>query len=153
MPDVRMSDSDTALKKVIKTYLDKVASELALIREQEYADEIIVEYRKLPDLTTAMRSVQERHRQLDELEKRKAEREAREAAEREARAKVAQAVTRQDAAAPEPEPPEAFTPPVAAAEPAQSDPLMRVAFTVTGRRSALRALKQYILSDGGLKIE
>jgi hypothetical protein len=115
---------------------------MQLVAEQENADELMVEFRRNPDFATAMRIVQERHRELDELEKRKAEAERREAEAREARKRVAEAV-RQNA--PPLAPPTPLTPPKPAQE---EDPVLRVTFTVTGPRSKLRAMKNYILQEG-----
>jgi hypothetical protein len=144
---IKANDTPAGLKKITKTYLDKISDELELIKTQQWPDEIMVEYKKLPDFTTALRAVQERHRQLDELELRKRERAEREAAEREVRAKVAAAVVERDGDRPAaPPPPPSFSPPVPEITP--DDPVCCVSFKVTGPKSKLRALKQYIIGEG-----
>lgn len=78
--NVTLSSSLKSLKESAKMFLDNVRTDLACISSHEYADEIMVEYRKSHSLSDAICTVTKRH---EEIEK---ERERSEKAKQEAEA-------------------------------------------------------------------
>lgn len=69
--NVTLSASMSSLKEQAKTFIEKVASELKLIDQEEYRDEILYEYNQTLDYVDAKTKVIERHKQLEELQKQK----------------------------------------------------------------------------------
>lgn len=82
-PKVNMSDSLTSLKKQAKAFVDGIVADVAAIEDMDNAAEIMVEYRSNLDLPTAIKTVADRHKALEEQRRREEERRARQA-EREA---------------------------------------------------------------------
>jgi len=66
IPKVNLSDNPTKLKKVITEYLDRVSDDLALIDTQENKAEILVEYKKSLNASTAITTVSSRHKAIQE---------------------------------------------------------------------------------------
>ncbi len=145
---VTLSDSRKALKEKAKSFLDRIAGELALIDTQEHKDEILVEYRKTLNVSQAVTTVTERHKAMEEEHRR---REAmttyREAAEQAAAvvediAAVTAPVTVPAAVIPDDENTESATPPQT----------FSTEFRVFGTLTQLKALKNF-LNDGGYTYE
>ena len=85
---VTRSASKTKLKKAVKEFVDKVKNDTEMIRSQEYASEILAEYRKYFDASKAIMTVKERHEKAEAIEKEMLERQKEEQARAEAQAKV-----------------------------------------------------------------
>lgn len=72
IPSVNRSVSDKKYKEQCAAFLDNVVSDLAMIAEQERADEIRAEYKRTLNASQAVITVAERHRAI-EAEKARAE--------------------------------------------------------------------------------
>ncbi len=70
---VDLSTTEKKLKERSKEYLDKLASDLATIKTLSNSDEILIEYKKSKDLNSAITLVNNRHKELEELQKKKEE--------------------------------------------------------------------------------
>ena len=57
------------LKEQVKSFVDNVVKELAIIDTQDYKDEILIEYKKDLNLNKAVLDVVNRHKELDKLER------------------------------------------------------------------------------------
>ena len=68
---VGLSDTMKSLKDQARNHLDKINSDLAMIDTLEDRDEILVEYRMCLDAVKAVAIVNERHRQAEEMRKRR----------------------------------------------------------------------------------
>ncbi len=85
---VTRSASKTKLKKAVKEFVDKVKNETEMIQSQEYASEILAEYRKCFDASKAIMTVKELHEKAEAIEKEMLERKKEEQARAEAQAKA-----------------------------------------------------------------
>jgi hypothetical protein len=137
-PNVTLTVTLAALKKEGRAYIDRIREDLDMIDMQDNKAEILVEYHRYLNVSQAIMAVSERHKAIGAQKRRQAESEALRAAEQEAAAKV-------EAAIPAP-----LAPP--AEVPVDDDPVMTVSFSVTAKRSMLKALKQYLI-DGGYEFE
>ena len=64
---VTLSESMKKLKETVSEKLDKIAEDVKVIREQEYADEILVEYKQCYVLSQAIAIVTEHKRAIEEI--------------------------------------------------------------------------------------
>jgi len=137
----RMSDTDTALKRIAREMIDPLVSGLAAIDAQpeDRRAEILAEFKKTLKATEAIAIVNERHKAIEAQRIQQAEREKANAAESETAAKV-------EAAALQP-----LAPPVSI-KPEDDDPVRRVKFSVMAPLSKLRELKRFLI-DGGYQYE
>lgn len=148
---VTLSDSKKALKTKAKDFLDRVAGDLALIETQERKEEILVEYRRTLNVSTAVTTVNERHKAME------AERQRRESAAA-TRAALVASREKVETAAEETVPAPVMMPPVEVptedAAPAEQtvEKLYSAAFRVTGSLDELRAVKKFLV-DGGFTYE
>lgn len=148
---VTLSDSKKALKTKAKDFLDRVAGDLALIETQERKEEILVEYRRTLNVSTAVTTVNERHKAME------AERQRREAAAA-TRAALGASRAKVETAVEETVPAPVMMPPVEVptedAAPAEQtvEKLYSTAFRVTGSLDELRAVKKFLV-DGGFTYE
>lgn len=145
-PKVNMSDSLTSLKKQAKAFVDGIVADVAAIEGMDNAAEIMVEYRSNLDLPTAIKTVADRHKALEEQRRR-------EAAAEKARAAVV-AASAVDLPAPVQEPselPEAGTQPEPQPElqptPA-AEPILMTRFYAKGTKAQLIGLKNYLEKEG-----
>ncbi len=156
-PKVNMSDSLTSLKKQAKAFVDGIVADVAAIEDMDNAAEIMVEYRSNLDLPTAIKTVADRHKALEEQRRREEERRARQA-EREAAAEKARAAvvaaSAVDLPIPVQEPselPEAGTQPEPQPElqptPA-AEPILMTRFYAKGTKAQLIGLKNYLEKEG-----
>ena len=156
-PKVNMSDSLTSLKKQAKAFVDGIVADVAAIEGMDNAAEIMVEYRSNLDLPTAIKTVADRHKALEEQRRLEEERRARQA-EREAAAEKARAAvvaaSAVDLPAPVQEPselPEAGTQPEPQPElqptPA-AEPILMTRFYAKGTKAQLIGLKHYLEKEG-----
>lgn len=126
---VGLSDSMKSLKEKAKAFIDKVCEDIALIKTQEYADEIMVEYQTCLNASKAITAVVFRHKALDTMVvKSRAQAEA-EAAQQEAEKKVD----------------EALSAPVA--KPVEEKQYKAV-FEVVGTLDELKAIKAFMENNG-----
>lgn len=149
---VNKSASDNSLRDAAKAFLDGLRSDLNTINTMESADEILVEYQSCRSLSSAIATVNERHRLAEESRRRRAdmeaERVAREAREREAAARVEAAAAANR--------PETMAPPMEAPEPPQPAPakdpnqvFLKRSFTLFNvKRYQLAFIKNYLIQEG-----
>lgn len=75
---VGLSGTMKSLKEQVRSHLDKIKGDIAMIDTLENADEVLAEYRESLNVTEAVRLVNERHKKIEEERKRReAEAEAR----------------------------------------------------------------------------
>ncbi len=66
--NVTLSASMKSLKEAVDKFIEKTTGDLAAINQMEYADEILIEYKKTLDLAVAISTVSERKKSLADLE-------------------------------------------------------------------------------------
>ena len=134
--------SKKSIKEKIGAFVAKVTEELALVETQEFADEILVEYKQSLNVANAITTVTNRHKAAE------AERVRREQLQKQREAE-AEAAAEKIAAAPV-TPLPVPTVEMVAEPPVQSEdePILELTFTVRGTRDKLRALKAYMLDNG-----
>lgn len=156
--NITLSASLKSLKEAAKAFLDRTAEDMAMIREQESADEIMAEYRRSGNATQAIMIVNQRHREIEAERKRSEEadlvaqlRAKYEAGVDEAREAYAQEAA--DAALEVPMPVDEEEPDAPAETPSEpQEDVYEVTFTVRGTLDQIRQLKKY-LNDGGYMYE
>lgn len=119
------------LREQLENFVNRVAKDLDMILTLKNAGEILAGYKQALDVTDAIRTVEERHRQIERAEEEKALRDAVRAQETEARRKV-----------------ETFAPATVEESPAVQEDLLTCAFTVTDTRDRLKLLKQFLDTNG-----
>lgn len=68
--NITLSASVKSLKEQAKDFIEKVANDMKLIEmEEQYKEEILLEYQDSLDYVTAKSKVLERHKQLDEIQR------------------------------------------------------------------------------------
>ena len=144
---VTLSKSDKSLKTEAKTFVERVAADMAAIAAMEHGDEIAAEYKRTADLGQALNVVQARHKAIEAA---RAERESREAAKTERAKAVEEMPAVQALECPTVETVEE-SPQESPQEPAEAEPILRLTFTVRATRSKLKALKRF-LEEGGYEI-
>lgn len=135
--NVTLSASLKSLKEQAKAFVDRVCDDLQLIDSQEYKDEIYLEYNSASfmNVAAAITTVVNRHKAIEAAKAREEERKAREQAALEAATKVEQVA-------------EILAPPTPIEAPKEEEPIVTVKFTVKGTRTRLRALKEYMKTNG-----
>ena len=130
---VTLSASAKSLKAECKAFVDMVSDDIGMIETQQYAAEILVEYKKTFRASEAIRIVIDRHLEIENAE-----------IERKHIAEAKAAETKRV------EPFADFLPPPVA-EPAKAEePQMSITFTVTDTRDRLIAIRDF-LKNGGYK--
>lgn len=139
--NVTLSASMKSLKEQAKAFVDKIVDDLNLIDTQEHKDEILYEYKQSLNVSSAITTVANRYKAIEEAKAREEERKAREQAEAEAVAKVEEVV-------------EAVAPPTVEpiAPPVEEEKTYTLNFTVRGTMPQLKALKEF-LNNGGYDYE
>ena len=137
--NVTLSASKKSLKEQAKAFIDRVCDDLNLIDTQEHKDEILYEYKRTLNVSSAITTVVNRYKAIEEAKKREEERKAKEQAEKEAAAKVETVV-------------ETLTPPTPLEVPTVEEPILTVQFKVRGTKAKLKALKEF-LNNGGYDYE
>lgn len=130
--NVTLSASMKSLKEKIIAILDEVAKAIQLIKMEEFADEIMLEYKNSLDFGNSKMKVVERHKQL-ELMKQREEELARKKAEEEKVIEVVEEVIEEEITAPE-----------LVEEEVEEQQMMVVAFQVTATVEQIRELKQWL---------
>lgn len=125
--NVTRSASDKKLKEQAKAFVDRICEDLNLIETQEHKDEILYEYKKTLNVSSAITSVVERYKALEEAK-------AREAALKEQREAQQKAAEKVEAVA------EALAPPTVE-EPAVT-PVKRYSATFMAVADSLDKLKR-----------
>lgn len=128
---VGMSDSLKSLKDQAKKFIDKICEDIELIKTQQYADEIMVEYEKSLNVSQAVTTVTSRKKALEA-------RKEQEAARVEAQQKVEEQVKEIDKIV-------ELSAPVA--KPIEEKQYKAI-FEVTGTLGQLKSLKAYMENDG-----
>ena len=142
IPSVVRSVSDKKYKEQCAECIDRVVDDLAMIAEQEHADEIRAEYKRLLNASQAVKIVADRHRAIEAEKARAAEQLLAAAARQQAAAKVEEVLSAPESAD---EPEEApFAPPVEE----RQEQVYEVSFTVRGTRDMIKTIKK-ILTLGG----
>ncbi len=67
--NITLSASEKSLKEQAKAFIEKVASELKLIEQEEFSSEILYEYGKSLNYIEAKTKVLQRHKELEEIKK------------------------------------------------------------------------------------
>ena len=80
--NVTLSASEKSLKEDIKNQIENINNFVKLIRQEEYADEIMVEYKQSFDFFEARATVVDRHHQMQKLELQRQEQQKKEKEER-----------------------------------------------------------------------
>lgn len=119
------------LREQLENFVNRVAKDVDMILTLKNASEILAGYKQALDVTDAIRTVEERHRQIERAEEEKAIRDAVRVQEAEARRKV-----------------EAFAPATVEESPAVQENLLTCTFTVTDTRDRLKLLKQFLDANG-----
>lgn len=146
---VSMAASLTSLKKQAKAFVDKVVEDIELIDTQEHKAEILVEYKKTLNVSSAITSVVERHKAIAR-ETQRAEQLKEEAAQRaEITQRVDETVQLNDSLFPA----EAIqiSAPVPSPDPEATEKY-EVSFKVFGTLENLKMLKNFLV-DGGYEYE
>ena len=140
-PNITLTTTLKALKIEAGAYVSAIADDITLIGTLEYADEVMVEYRRCLSVNKAVMEVKSRHEALEAQKQRQTVAEARKQADQAAADKV-------DAALPQP-----LAPPMEAPTQTQTDddPVRVVAFRVKAPVSKLKAHKQFLI-EGGYEI-
>ena len=133
---ITLSASEKSLKAAAKEYIDKVSEDLNLIATQDCDDEILIEYKKSLSVSTAITTVCNRHRELEEIAAAKAEQ-----AEKAEHLKEAENMVDEIMAE--------VAPPTV--EPEQTEEIFELTFTVRATRNKLKDLKEF-LTNGGFEI-
>lgn len=139
--NVTLSASMKSLKEQAKSFIDRICDDLSLIDTQEHKDEILYEYKQSLNVSSAITTVANRYKAIEEAKAREEERKAREQAAAEAAAKVEEVV-------------EAVAPPTVEpiAPPVEEEKTYTLKFTVRGTMPQLKALKEF-LNNGGYDYE
>lgn len=66
---ITLSESKKSLKELVAKKLDHIAEDVKVIREQNYAEEILVEYSRCFDIALAMQIVSDRKKKIEEISK------------------------------------------------------------------------------------
>lgn len=143
---VTLTASEKSLKKACKDFLDRVNREIDLIKTNDHANEILVEYKTELDMFQAIKTVSDRYAELAKMEadrvvsdKIASENERREQAVKDV---VAETSETED---------NALSAPVVTKLP-EHEKVYEVSFTVRGTLDELKALKKF-LNDGGYEYE
>lgn len=65
--NINLSITEKSLREHVKSFIDKVKSDIELIQTQEYFAEVMIEYTKHLNVSRAIIEVKERHKKLSEI--------------------------------------------------------------------------------------
>lgn len=131
--NITLSASMKSLKEQTLAFIEKIASDLQLIELEEYKEEILLEYNKTLDFANSKLVVIQRHKQIEEIQKRQEEL-ARKKAEEEKVIEAVEEVIEEEITAPE----------LVEDEVEEEQQMMVVAFQVTATVEQIRELKQWL---------
>ena len=146
---VNLSVSKKKLKEQAAAFLDKICDDLTLIDTQEHKEEILYEYKKSLNVSSAITMVTARCKAIEEAKAREAERQAQLDAEK----RVAQAV---DEAIEKTADVPLSAPSVEEPATCDEEPELALTFTVRGMRAKLKAFKEFVMEYAereGLSVE
>lgn len=138
---VNLNSSRKALKEEVKAFIDKIATDLELINSQQYKEEILFEYNKSLNASEAILTVNNRMKAIEEQKVRQLEEEKRRVEEnlRQQTETTAKALdnfkTQEILQAPKIE------------EINKEEPTMQMTFTVTGTKTQLHGLKEFLINN------
>ena len=124
--------------------MDGIVADVAAIEGMDNAAEIMVEYRSNLDLPTAIKTVADRHKALEEQRRREEERRARQA-EREAAAEKVRPEPAQEISA---DPEIAVQPEQEPVPQPKPEPIFMTRFYAKGTKAQLVGLKHYLEKEG-----
>lgn len=124
--NVTLSASMKSLKEQAAAFIDRICDDLSLIETQEHKDEILYEYKNTLNVSAAITSVTRRYKAIEEMRQAK----LRELEKAEA-AKIKPTM-------------ETLTPPTVE----KAEPIITTQFTVSGTRTQLKALKEFLEKGG-----
>ena len=131
--NITLSASMKSLKEQTLAFIEKIASDLQLIELEEYKEEILLEYNKTLDFANSKLVVVQRHKQIEEMQKRQEEL-ARKKAEEEKVIEAVEEVIEEEITAPE----------LVEDGVEEEQQMMVVAFQVTATVEQIRELKQWL---------
>lgn len=127
--NITLSASMKSLKEQAKVFIEKVASDLKLIElEENYKDEILLEYNESLDYVDAKTKVVEKHKKLEEIEKQRQEREQLQKQDEKTKEKIEEIV--------------------APKEIIENEDIIEVKFTVRGKIEQIKKIKDLIIELG-----
>lgn len=151
--NVTMSATLKSLQGAAQSYLDGVAEDMAMIREQEDADEIMAEYRRIGNAAQAVMIVNQRHREIEAERKRNEEADLVAQLREKYMSGVEEACEEYATQVPEEVPmPEEEAPTPEEVPTAEESEIYEVAFTVRGTLAQIKALKKFMI-EGGYNFE
>lgn len=127
--NITLSATEKALKEQVVNFVNKTLQDLELIKMEEYKNEILIEYKNCLDFALAKMRVVERHKQIEEMNKKQEERQVIEQQEE----KVIEVVD------------SVITPPK---EIIQEDELIIFQFTIKATKEQARELKTFLEERG-----
>lgn len=131
--NITLSASMKSLKEQTLAFIEKIASDLQLIELEEYKEEILLEYNKTLDFANSKLVVVQRHKQIEEMQKRQEELD-RKKAEEEKVIEAVEEVIEEEITAPE----------LVEDDVEEEQQMMVVAFQVTATVEQIRELKQWL---------
>ncbi len=127
--NITLSATEKALKEQVVNFVNKTLQDLELIKMEEYKNEILIEYKNCLDFALAKMRVIERHKQIEEINKKQEEQQVIEQQEE----KVIEVVD------------SVITPPK---EIIQEDELITFKFTIKATKEQARELKRFLEERG-----
>lgn len=142
---ITLSASEKSLREACDAFLGRIAADLAMIEQQEFRDEMLVEFRQSLSGSQAVTAVLNHHRQIEEERERAAKRAEAEAATQQHAQEVRAAVAQQEAlSAPMETAPQEAPAPVSR----EVESMLKATFTAYGTRQQLVGLKNYMKEKG-----
>lgn len=133
--NVTLTASMKSLKEQAKTFVDKIVEDLNLINSQEYADEILIEYKKDLNVSKAICDVKDRHIALEKVKEERENNKEQELTDEVMLEKI-----------------DSLTAPKEEAVEEIQEEILEISFKVRGTRTKLKALKEF-LNNGGYDYE
>lgn len=141
--NVTLNSSIKSLKNQAKDFIDKIEDDLKIIEMQELKEEILVDYKYDLNVANAIKLVTVRHKAIEDEKQRQLELEEKRKAEKEVINKVEEVV---------PIIQQPLTAPIIESNLEISEEIYTVTFTVSSTREKLKNLKEFLI-QGGYKYE
>ena len=129
--NITLNSSDKKLNEEAKKFVDEIEDGIKLINSQEYADEMIIEFKKDLNVARAITEVQQRHIALEQAKKEKEEKKEQELTDQAMLEKIDK---------------------LTAPKEVVKEEILELTFKVRGTREKLKQLKKF-LEDGGYDYE
>jgi hypothetical protein len=133
--NITLTISESKLKEQVKVFVDKVVDDLILIANQEHNDEILLDYKKTLNVSSAISGVLTRYKELEELMKKEEEKAQKQEQVKENVQRIEQVIA-----------------PPTRTKVKEQEEILEIAFKVRGNKEKLKALVNY-LKDGGYEYE